>query len=121
MVFWFAKIRWVLGAGWNELSGGWLLVRAVALCASASSQPKGPFPQHALFGARGSYLSVFTCHLLVTACTPLFLKQAPNLSSLRTMEHSAAEGCAGRYCLRSAVACASAYFCLARDSLCGWT
>lgn len=110
-----------LGAGWNEVSGGWLLVRALALRDSASSRPRGPFPQRALFGARGSDLSVVTCRLLVTVCTPLLLKQAPNLSSLCTKELSAAEGSAGRYCLHSAVACASAHFCLACGSLCGWT
>lgn len=51
-----------------------VLVRAVALRNSASSQPKGPFPRHVLFGACGSDLSVVTGLLLVSVCTPLFLK-----------------------------------------------
>lgn len=72
------------------------MLRVVALCCLASSRPKGPIPQHALSGARGSDLSAVTCHLLVAICAPLFLKRAPNLSSLCTMEGSAAEGCAGR-------------------------
>lgn len=73
-----------MGAGWEELSGGWLLVRAVALRGSASSRPKGPV--RALLAARGSDLPVLTCRLLVTVCTPLFLPQAPDGSSPRAVE-----------------------------------
>lgn len=98
-----------------------VLVRAVALRNSASSQPKGPFPQRVLFGACGSDLSVVTGRLLVSLCTPLFLKQAPNLPSPCTTELSAAKGCAGGYRLPSAVDMQLPIFCLARGSSCGWT
>lgn len=98
-----------------------VVVRAVALRNSASSQPKGPFPRHVLFGACGSDLSVVTGLLLVSVCTPLFLKQAPNPSSPCTVELSAAEGCAGGYRLPSAVDVQLPIFCLARGSSCGRT
>lgn len=64
-----------LEAGWNEISGGWLLVCAIAVHDSASSQPKGPLPRCVLFGARGSDLSVVTSCLLVTSAHPYFLNK----------------------------------------------
>lgn len=64
-----------LEAGWNKISGGWLLVCAIALRDSASSQPKGPLPQCVLFGARGSGLSVVMSCSLVTSAHPYFLNK----------------------------------------------